>query len=462
MEDKDKLVTLEDLGVAYSDVKADLTNKADVIVSSASGTIASVSDASASKVKKAVLNIEPVQDLHGQDYPYPAGGGRNLLNPDTVPELNQYIQYSNGVVSGTPGSGEWRHTVYLPVTPGTKLFFGQVNAVASSAGTAFYSEAKDSTFLSGVSASSLTAKNNIITVPENASYMRHSWRIDTGYNTNWQNTVYITLNSNPHSWSPYENICPISGHTSVDASRTGVNVWDEEWELGGIGTNGTDASTTDRIRTRKYIPIVPNTTYYAVFPSSVTLNVVAFYDADKNHVGSTYFENAHRARTTPANAYFMRFQVNNAYGTTYNHDISINYPSTDHDYHAYNGQSVTYQLGQTVYAGTLTINEDGSGTIVSTDGYIASYNGETLPSTRISDRDVYTVGTVPTTGAEVVYKLAAPVTIHLTAQEVLETLKGQNNLWHDANGDTEVQYRADTKLYIDNKFAELQTLIANS
>ena len=45
------------------------------------------------------------------------------------------------------------------------------------------------------------------------------------------------------------------------------------------------------------------------------------------------------------------------------------------------------------------------GKLYVTSGHIASYNGETLPSGWISDRDVYAEGTTPSTGAEVVYQL---------------------------------------------------------
>ncbi len=45
------------------------------------------------------------------------------------------------------------------------------------------------------------------------------------------------------------------------------------------------------------------------------------------------------------------------------------------------------------------------GKLYVTSGYINSYNGETLPSGWISDRDIYAEGTVPSTGAEVVYQL---------------------------------------------------------
>jgi hypothetical protein len=37
----------------------------------------------------------------------------------------------------------------------------------------------------------------------------------------------------------------------------------------------------------------------------------------------------------------MLFVVSSNYGTTYNNDISINYPSTDTEYHAYNGHTYT-------------------------------------------------------------------------------------------------------------------------
>lgn len=99
----------------------------------------------------------------------------------------------------------------------------------------------------------------------------------------------------------------------------------------------------------------------------------------------------------------------------------------------------------TVYGGTL---DTVSGTLTVTDGYIASYNGETLPSTWISDRDVYSAGTTPTTGAEVVYKLATPITISLTPTEIT-TLYGKNVIWADS-GDIAITYVRDTSIAIND------------
>jgi hypothetical protein len=60
-------------------------------------------------------------------------------------------------------------------------------------------------------------------------------------------------------------------------------------------------------------------------------------------------------------------------------------------------------------------------------------------------------------GGDIVYPLAEPTTYTLTPTEI-RTLLGNNTLWADA-GAVDVQYPADTKLYIDGKIAELQALV---
>ena len=116
-----------------------------------------------------------------------------------------------------------------------------------------------------------------------------------------------------------------------------------------------------------------------------------------------------------------------------------------------------YRIRQTDYDKTLDVM---NGVLTVDRAQIASYAGETLPSTWISDRDVYSAGATPTTGAQVVYELATHVTYHLTSQEIT-TLLGQNNIWADT-GDTSVTYRADTKLYIDNKITQAIANALNS
>ena len=109
----------------------------------------------------------------------------------------------------------------------------------------------------------------------------------------------------------------------------------------------------------------------------------------------------------------------------------------------------------TIYGGTLDLI---SGTLTVTDAHIASYAGEELPSTWLSDRDVYAEGTTPTTGAEVVYKVASPTTYQLDATAI-KTFLGINNILNSTGGIVSVAYPADTRLYIDRQIATLQAMI---
>ena len=84
-----------------------------------------------------------------------------------------------------------------------------------------------------------------------------------------------------------------------------------------------------------------------------------------------------------------------------------------------------------------------------------------LKETAYSDAQAFTTAV---TGQKLVYELATPVTIPLTAEQVgavITTFKGNNNVWADT-GDVSLDYRADTKKYIDKKLAELVAQIVNS
>lgn len=64
----------------------------------------------------------------------------------------------------------------------------------------------------------------------------------------------------------------------------------------------------------------------------------------------------------------------------------------------------------------------------------------------------------------VVYELETPIVTPIPAEElaqyaVLHTNKPNTTIFNDAGAHMEVEYVADTKMYIDNKFAELQNAI---
>jgi hypothetical protein len=179
--------------------------------------------------------------------------------------------------------------------------------------------------------------------------------------------------------------------------------------------------------------------------NSTTLNVSVSYKETEN--GSTKYLVPNEHKTVPVGSIFLRASVWIPANTTPQQltgfAIQLERNDTVTEFAPYQCQTVTIDLGGTRYGGTLDV---GTGVLTVDRAFIASYNGETLPSTWISDRDVYAAGTTPTTGAQVCYKLATPQTVQLTANEVT-TLMGQNNIWSDA-GTVDVEYRADTKLYI--------------
>ena len=106
----------------------------------------------------------------------------------------------------------------------------------------------------------------------------------------------------------------------------------------------------------------------------------------------------------------------------------VDNPTVSHEY--------TIDLDGTRYGGVLDAT---NGTMDDTLDYIASYNGEALPSTWISDRDVYAEGTTPTIGAEVVYTRATPITVQL-APTPARSIEGENNISANCGQITEVKY----------------------
>lgn len=322
----------------------------------ASGSMVSFTDSvGGMPLEKCVVQIEPVQDLHGFDRPWAGGSGKNIL-PFTVDEIK-----------AVNTRGTWSGNVYtMSGVTYTLLLDNDNNIIGVHAvGTAntgiysrldspFFTPADGTYILSGCPSGGAAARYHLrlgTTISDTfigtdigsgfeftASGNMYRVRIGVQEGTSVDGIFYpmVRKSTDPATYEPYSNICPITGWT-------GANI---------------HVSPTD--------------------------------DAQD--------------------------------GTTY----SITFPA---------------EAG-TVYGGNLEVIK---GVLTVTDGHIASYNGEALPGTWISDRDVYAEGTSPTTGAEVVYELDNPITYQTTPQEIL-TLEGQNNIWADT-GDIEVTYKVLGGLY---------------
>ena len=241
--------------------------------------------------------------------------------------------------------------------------------------------------------------------------------------------------------------------------------YDSPW-VGGSGKNKCPINESTITDTSFIIDTdinIASGTWTFSFESAVTTNCsLQITDADENILASIAINNPSRSKIITINAVgkhlkfygyagtYKKIQIESGSTVTafepYSNICPISgwdegnvvaSPTTD----AEDGTTYTIQFTDgdnplTVYGGTLDVV---SGELKVTDGYIASYNGETLPSTWISDRDVYAEGTTPTTGAEVCYKLATPQTYQLTPTQV-NSLLGTNNIWADTGDVGDVRY----------------------
>ena len=242
----------------------------------------------------------------------------------------------------------------------------------------------------------------------------------------------------------------ISGYTGLTLSQAGTNFFNEDWEVGGINdTTGRPNSDTNKIRSKTFFRIVAGLSYYVAAPAPIR---VLFYASDESFISETA-NIRNSVFTAPDNAFYAKMRGTVDYGTTYNFDISINYPATDTIYHAYttpNNTEDSWSSIGTIYGGERDLVE---GTLKKTHEYISSYNGETINEPWISSIDEYVSGTTPSTGAQVVYPLTTPVNYSNLDTYDIETFYAVNNFYTDiVDGQTQVTYRQD----IDLALAALQ------
>lgn len=245
------------------------------------------------------------------------------------------------------------------------------------------------------------------------------------------------------------NICPISGWDEVEATRAGKNLlkWYAE------DTTATQAGVTGTVQADGGVELTGTTSsswwwgfgdspVFTLKAGTYTLSQVGTDEGNINSflvnhtintaITSVNGSSKHATFTISSDTVVHAYNVVRS-NTTTNCTIYVwlEKGSTATTYEPYQGTIYPVNLSDTagtVYGGTLDVV---SGELTVTDANIASYNGETLPSTWISDRDVYASGTTPTIGAQVVYKLATPQTYQLTPTQIM-TLIGDNNVWSDA------------------------------
>ena len=146
--------------------------------------------------------ITPIQDLHGYDNPWPAGGGVNKWD-----EVWEQGSIDNSTGLDKPASTGIRGKNYIPVVAGESYYI--CNLDTDNLIRYYYYD-------SAYGFISTSAVNNaVLTIPSGVSYMRI--RSTGTYGNVYKNDWAVNYPATVTTYSPYSNICPITGWTGANA-----------------------------------------------------------------------------------------------------------------------------------------------------------------------------------------------------------------------------------------------------
>lgn len=510
----------------------------------------------AKPLRSLVVPFSPVQDLHGYDSPWPAGGGKNLLKTDGLTAgAPSNTAYSNATARtfavGTYISGlTVNNYYYARVTsvtvsansviftttamaygvsiPITGLTIGEDYTISATktngnVGLSFYKE--DGTFISGGFSPS---DNNYYTatVPSEAYY---TLVVFNGQENDTESTftdIQLEKSSSPTNYAPYSNICPITGWTGANVTRTGKNVLNlSEWETesnSGI-TIGTDnisiINKGYQENLNRYNVLNRSACVFSFHVKTVALadsraSFSVYVDGTTKLVGSDTTVTGNIALdsvgtekditlTVPSGTEYISFGGWAWSGKVQISTLQLELGSTASSYEPYHGSTypITFPSSAgTVYGGSLTVNEDGSVTLVSQfekrkmtainwsymsssqrfeSGYMTSEAADAL----LGEQTVYCscykavpneLGTSYLNGEigfnasnssnpylivkdsrytstadfvasltdddEIIFKLRTAREYTLPSIEALESMLGVNNVWTDTNGVNTIKY----------------------
>ena len=483
--------------------------------------IITLEDAINKPVKDLKVKVDPVQDLHGYTKPWVGGAGKNLLKTTGTSTTNVGVSYtvnSDGTipVNGTADiSGSGQDTSLFVV--GSIELEGGVTYVLSSSAT------NDNDFflqLVGSGISDINTKSGAKTFTPSASLTATARIIvnngKTVSNITIKPMVCLSTASNPTTFEPYTNICPISGWDNAKVTRSEKNLLSGIEQGAYVATSGYPISSDKYCRTKKVKIKGGATVAFSIVTSKTTALTPLYWNGDAfvGH-GDTSENVSSVTATIPENADTIAFDIYNstALSTTDITSAQIEVGTTPTSHTEYiSPTTYTIDLGGTRYggvldvdAGTLTlthevvdlgdlswtykndtrtyfyasysgikssgnpntnainaicscynvVNRDTMFTTTGTlagDGTMTTITQIQINDTRYSDTSTFTTAV---TGQTLVYELATPQTITLTPTEV-ELLLGYNTLWADT-GDLSLTYDASGVLRIANAKLDIDT-----
>ena len=431
------------------------------------GELVSFKAAYAVPLKALSVALAPIQDLNGYASPWPAGGGKNKLMAFAAGTVNGATVTISAdgrmVISG--GFSPYRANASdVHLAAGTYMFSVAYTAGSINAGLQF--EIKDSggttvadSIISISSGDSYQIKSVSVAIPSDGDY--HFSMYTSAAMTGLTLGIMLEAGSTATDFAPYENICPISGHSEVNATRAGKNLFDKNWTFVGssyITADGSIASNPNYSYCEEYIKVKPNAAYVlsgTLIP--VGYNSVAFYDANKAFLSRYLPDNPSTPSqfTTPANCVFIRFNCSNTNLIDKN-TIQLEEGTAASEYEAYSGADYAISLGSTVYGGTVDVTggegeetallykpatstyKESTGTIIRIWLSVSTYDVPVAAERKCTHLEFdYVHGTAPDNGCYYYFKDTTYINVYIRLDGVTDTVAHFNDwLTAQANNGT--------------------------
>ena len=288
------------------------------------------------------VEFNPKQDLHGYDYPWVGGAGKNLCDPSKKSvysstiwrwyESDGYLLSANQAYTFSC-SGDVSYLYFIDKSTGNALAQGSANdkkvTYTPTADTLVYFQAYKTSALSDMD-------------------------------------VQLEKGSTATNIVPWSNICSITGYTGMSVGDVGFNIWDEEKLAGYYDASGNFVASNSNVCSKNIIDVMPNETYffynvqYAI--TSHSQGRFCYYDANGNFLYRTdllYIGN--NEFTIPSGCYGIKFHADG--DLTYKFCINISKTEgtpKNGNYLPYQSTSASISFGQTVYGGKSDFKNGGT------------------------------------------------------------------------------------------------------
>lgn len=411
IEDNDDYIeipTMDDLDELSEDITELQTGKADIIITSASDTVASFPDGAEYDAVGLTAEFAPYQEGTGDPSPeniHPIHGWTGLGIGVTGENLFDKAYASDADNYTNSGSYGYMYTDPVYLCPNTKYTIKATNPSVVIPAAYLIVKAFSSDDISLGGAGTSRSLLNGVSGTSNAAVTTNVMQITTG------NTGAIRFAVNKQNYADYQSALD----AIFEASDFQIN-------LGSTAT--------------PYAPSVPIETTHISWQTEAGEVYGGYVDVVRGKLIQTW----------------GILSVSSSNTTVRTNTITYPY------------QMRTYISGIKLGANVLYISDTLPSVSLNTEGLIsgawrASNTQEVMYWVHPDCATEEGANTLRNSGIQFAYEIAQPIEYDITPATI-KLLLGYNNVWTNAGGNVDVIYKADTKLYIDGKQVDIRSTIA--